>query len=207
MNLKLIYTKVVLSVAKFLTQHVIDLGMPKQSIEVNEDKLAQLLLVDALQKAGPQIGLADLNDYSLSKVAWMQKIRDMQHLRSKVLDEVGYIGAIKRTSSVEEDLKVAREYVGVSPTLLKELEHEEAILNLQEEIKEHWQNFPWDGSHTYEDYKIAHDQLLSQFNELTQTKIEEPKGPDRSQYGDRDPHEVLNEFHESFLRSTKEDNN
>lgn len=207
MNFKLLYTKVVAKTAKFLTQHLVNLDVPQQSAEINEDELAQLLLGDALQKAGPNIGMTYLNRYSPGLLAKLDQIRDAQYLRSQVLDEVGCIGSIKRTSSVQEDLKVAREYADVSPTLLQELEHEEKIMNLQEEIKEHWQHFPWDGSHTYEDYKLEHDKLLAQLTELTQTKIEEPEGTDHSQYDDRDPHEVLNEFHESFLRATKENNN
>lgn len=176
MSFKEQYTKVIAKGIIVLTQHLLNL-LPQLPVpEVDDNLLGLLLLRDALEKTKDQIGLSELNDFSPTKMAYLQKIRDAQLQLSQSLKECGQIGAIHQVSSVEDDLFVAQETKDVDPISFVKLKREKEAHDLSQKMRKHWLGSIHNEEQTYEEWQLERDKMRAQFDELS-------KDPDYVEFG------------------------
>lgn len=108
----------------------------KEPIQLDEHRLGMALLEEELEDQKDLIGLADLNDFSESKMLLLNNIRNEHLKRSAILEARGYVGKIHRTSNVEEDFLYADQET--DSKLLASLQREKEHNDLVRSLKEHW---------------------------------------------------------------------
>lgn len=137
----------------------------KEPAQIDENRLGLLLLREGLEEQKDLIGLADLNDFKISKRAILKEIQQEQYQRSAALEARGYIGTIRRASTVEEDF-ICADYA-TDPKVLAALQREKESCDLSKALKAHWAD-KYYGTKSEAQWDIDHKAMIDRMAVLAE---------------------------------------